>query len=296
MQSSSRSALLAVAALAVTACGTTIRPGERGLAYRALSTPALQTRVLKEGFYWQWPWNDIVKYDVTWQSRTEDVDVLTSDDLHVATRVTVTFRPDDRQLYRLINEIGKNYYADVIRPNFVTIARSEFAKHAHNMLPKEAPVLEGAIVARLRDVIGDKPILLDRVSIDHVAFDPSVSASISKKLATQQALEQKGFEVTMAERDAEIARTRARGEADAVRARAEGEATAITVRGEAQAKAQAAIGKTLTRAYLQYKAFDNPATRYYFVPTGKDGMPIILNTDGGPSPRATDPTYSSIAP
>jgi hypothetical protein len=30
----------------------------------------------------------------------------------------------------------------------------------------------------------------------------------------------------------------------------------------------------------RYKAFDNDATRYYFVPTGKDGLPIILNAEG----------------
>ena len=38
------------------------------------------------------------------------------------------------------------------------------------------------------------------------------------------------------------------------------------------------ISKTLTKQYIELKAFDNPATRYYFVPTGKDGLPLIINT------------------
>lgn len=51
----------------------------------------------------------------------------------------------------------------------------------------------------------------------------------------------------------------------------------MIARGDAQAKAQKAITKTLTTKYLSYKAFDNPATRYYFVPVGKNGLPILID-------------------
>jgi hypothetical protein len=52
------------------------------------------------------------------------------------------------------------------------------------------------------------------------------------------------------------------------------------IKGKAQAEAQQAIAKTLTKEYLQYKAFDGSATRYYFLPTGKDGLPVFINTPG----------------
>ncbi len=71
---------------------------------------------------------------------------------------------------------------------------------------------------------------------------------------------------------------------DVTRIRAEGDAKAIVLKGEA--KAQDAVAKTLTTSYLQYKAFDSPATRYYFVATGKNGMPIIVGTDASSSPKA----------
>ena len=103
----------------------------------------------------------------------------------------------------------------------------------------------------------------------------------------QEVVEQKKFEVLVADRDAEIARTQAKGQADAIRIRAEGEASAIVIKGEAQAKAQAAIAKTLSTGYLQYKAFDNAATRYYFVPTSKNGLPIIIGGADMPA-RAPD--------
>lgn len=276
--------------VALSACiGATVQPGERGLKYSSLGS-GLQSEVRAEGFYFKWPWNSIITYDVRLQSRTEAIEVLTRDNLHVRTAVTVTFRPDEAQLYRLALEIGPGYYPKVIQPVFETIARSEFAGHEHNRLPEESPAIEAAILTRLRAVVKDKPIIVDRVSIAHIEYDPSLTAAVSQKLATQQKLEQKSYEIDIAQKDAEIVRTKARGEADAleieaasqaraIELRSHGEAEAIEVKGKAQATAQAAIAKTLTTRYLQFKAFDSAATRFFFVPTGKNNLPLFLDTE-----------------
>lgn len=265
-------------------CGTTIRTGQLGVKYAAFKKPAVQKQIKTEGFYFRWPWNSYVKYDVTLQSTTEQVEVLTADALHVTTRVTVTYRPERTRIYELATQIGRQYYAEVIRPAFVTIARAEFARHIHNDIAKDSPAIEDKIAADLRAAIAGKPLEIDRVSVDHVAFDPTLTKAISAKLAMQQFVEQKRFEMDVADRDAEIARLQAKGQADATRIRAEGEAKSIVLKGEAQAQAQAAITKTLSTTYLQYKAFDGSATRYYFVPTSKNGLPILLGGDAQ-SPR-----------
>ena len=289
MRTISMRSVWAVGALVVLAgCGTTIRTGQLGVKYAALRKPALQQQIKPEGFYWRWPWNGYVAYDVTWQSKTEPIEVLTADALHVATRVTVTFRPDRARIYELATQIGRRYYDEVIRPPFVTITRSELGRHSHADLVKDSPMIEQKIAAALTEAIGGRPLQVDRVSIDHIEYDPTVTKAISAKLAMQEVVAQKKFEVDVAERDAEIARTQARGQADAIRIRAEGEAQAMVIKGEAQAKAQSAISKTLSTGYLQYKAFDNAATRYYFVPTSKSGLPIILGGEAAPV-RAPDP-------
>lgn len=281
----------------LTGCWTSIRTGQVGVKYSALSRPALTEQVKTEGLYFRLPWNSYISYDVTWQSKTEAVEVLTADVLHVATDVTVTFRPDRTRIFDVARLIGRQYYEEIIRPPFLTIARAEFSRHLHNDLAKESPEIERQILAELRKAIGDKPLEVDRVSVNHVAYDPTVTKSISAKLAMQQMVEQKKFEIEVAERDAEIARTQAKGEADAIRIRAEGEGRAIVIRGEAQAAAQAAIAKTLSNAFLQYKAFDSPTTRYYFVPTGTNGLPIILGNDGAQSvhpPKADDSATTAM--
>jgi len=267
------------AAVASTACiGTTIPPGKAGIKYIALDDGGLEKRVRPEGFYFQWWWNDIIVYDVTWQTREEKVDVLTADDLHVPTAVAVTFRARQAELYRLHTEIGPSYYEDVIRPAFMTLSRSEFAKYEHNQLAKKGPEIERSILAKLRKTLRGKPLDVDHVSITHIQYDAAVTGAISSKLVQEQVAEKKHYEVQIAKQDAEIARTLARGRADSVRIEADGEAQAIIVKGKAQAEAQKAISATLDRQYLQYKAFDGKATQYYFVPIGKDGLPLIIDT------------------
>ena len=269
---------LAALAVLITGCTTYVKPGQEGLRYRSFHRPALQSAAKSEGIYWRWPWNDVKIYDVTWQSKSEPIEILTADDLHVQTTVTVTFRPNPAKLYDLATQLGEDYYEKVIRPPFMTISRSEFAKHEHNRLAKDSPAIESDILAKLQAVATGKPIEIGRVSIDHIQYDRAVTEAISAKIATEQQVQQKELEVKVAAQDAEIARTRAQGQADAVRINAEGEAKAIIIKGEAQGKAQTSITQTLTPEYLQYKAFDNSATRYYFVPVGKDGLPLIVNT------------------
>ena len=266
-------------AVGIAGCGATVRPGQRGLKYYPLQTPGLQKEVKPDGFHWLLPWNSLVSYDVTWQSQTEKLDILTSDTLHVATDVTITYRPIGERLYDLHTQIGPSYYERVIRPPFLTIARSEFARHAHNDLAKDGSEIETRVLRDLREAVAGIPVEIDRVTIRHIEYDRGLTAAISTKLATAQKVEQKEFELKIADRDAEIARLAARGRGDAVRIEAEGQAAATVLKAQAQSKAQAEIARTLTPGYLRYKAFDSDATRYYFVPTGKDGLPIIVGAD-----------------
>jgi regulator of protease activity HflC (stomatin/prohibitin superfamily) len=268
-------------ALFAVGCGTTVRPGQAGVRYSGWGA-GLQKDVKNEGFYFQWPWNDVFVYDITWTSKTEEVEALTADSLHVPVKVTVTYRPRRAELPRLATELGRSYYEQVIEPSFLTLTRAEFARYRHNELGLNSPAIEQSIADKLRSVISSKPIEIDRVAISHIQYDGHVTAAISEKRAAVERVDQKASELLIAAQDAEIARTAARGQADALRINAQGQADAIVVRGEAQARAQDEIGKTLTTSYLKYKAFDNDSTRYYFVPVGKDGLPIIVGTDDAP--------------
>ncbi len=273
--------LLGAAVLFLTGCGTMIRPGEMGLKNIVFHKPALKKEIRPEGFYWQWPWNGMVSYDVTWQSREERIDVLTADDLHVSTEVIVTYRPVPGEIYQLHTQIGRSYYSDIIQPAFITLVRSEMTNYKHNDLARKSATIESRVLDNLRQALDGKPLKVDSVWIRHIEFDPALTKAISVKLAKEQQVEQKVHELESAKIEADIARAVAEGRSDSVRIMAQGEAEATVIKGKAQAEAQGAIIETLSKEYLQYKAFDSDATRYYFVPVGKDGLPLIINTETG---------------
>ncbi|HEX2055124.1 MAG TPA: hypothetical protein VHF07_01445 [Nitrospiraceae bacterium] len=103
-----------------------------------------------------------------------------------------------------------------------------------------------------------------------------VLAAVEQKQAKEQEKEQKEFELVIAEKDAEIARWRARGEGDAIRIRAEGEAEGLRIRSAGQAKAQETIAKTITPEYLQFKLYDSQNAKFVLLPD-KLSMPLLLN-------------------
>jgi regulator of protease activity HflC (stomatin/prohibitin superfamily) len=278
-----RNLLVALALSLCGACAARVNPGQAGLMYRAIRTPALKNEVLPPGRYKVWGFKDLIVYDVTSQNKNEEVAALTADTLHVPVTVTVSYHPRKDQIYKLHTEIGPDYYTKILGPAFITLVRAEISRHMHNDLAKESPMIEQTVRDKLQAIANRHYIQIDQIAIRHIDYDDTVTASISHKIATRQKSEQKAYEVQIAERDAEIARTSAKGRADATRIQADGDAAAIIARGNAQAKAQEAIAKTLTPAYLQYKAFDNHAASFYFIPQGKDGLPIIVNTEKPPA-------------
>lgn len=272
-----RAWLIPVVLFVAPACASQVRPGEAGLMYRAIGSPRLSREVLGPGRYRVWGFRSLIRYDITSQNKNEVVHVLTADTLHVPVTATVTYHVRRNNLYELHTEIGHKYYDKIVGPAFITLVRSEFSRHQHNDLAHESPEIERTVLAKLQKIAAKHYIDIDQVAIRHIDFDGTVTDAISKKIATRQLAEQKAYEVEIAEKNAEIARTAARGQADATRIQAEGEAAGIVARGEAQARAQDAIAQTLTQGYLQYKAYDNAGASYFFVPTGKDNLPVIVN-------------------
>jgi regulator of protease activity HflC (stomatin/prohibitin superfamily) len=274
-----RTPILFLALLLLQGCVWVVQPGQAALFYRPRRTPAFSNKVMDPGRYRTWGRSKLVVYDLTSQNRNEVVHLLTADNLHVPVTVTVTYHVRKDQLYKLHTEIGPDYYQKILGPAFITLVRAEFSQHMHNDMAKESPQIERIVREKLEEIALKHALEIDQVAIRHIDYDDTVTASISRKIATRQQAEQKVYEVQIAERDAEIIRTQARGRADATRLQGEGDAAAIVARGSAQAEAQDKIGKTLTPGYLQYKAFDNHAASYFFVPTGKDALPVIINAE-----------------
>lgn len=263
-------------------CGTTVDAGKRGLRWYPL-TGGLMKEPLRDGFYWRAPWNDVFEYDVRYQSFTEKVDALTADDLSVTLHAAITMRPIAEEVYFLAQEVGHNWYVQLVRPQFLSAVRGVVAQYTMITLPERSSEIGNKIEAVMVESLKGRHLDVYSVALSEIEFSQMVLKAIEQKQAKEQEKEQKEFELVIAERDAEIARIQAKGEGDALRIRAEGEGESLRIRAIGQSQAQEIITKTLTPDYLKFKLYESPNAKMIIVPD-KLNVPIIVSP-GSDQPR-----------
>jgi len=267
--------------------GTSVQPGQRGLMWRPFSE-GLSTEPLKDGFYWRAPWNDVYLYDVRWQSFTEGIDALSADDLQVIVKAAIILRPIPEEVYFLAHEVGSDFYPRIVKPEFLAAVRSVVSGYNMVTVPEKSAEIASKIQAVVVEKLKGRHLMIQSVALADVDFPQIVLSAIEQKQAKEQEKEQKEFELTIASKDAEIMRTRAKGEGDSIRIRAEGEAEGLRIRSIGQAKAQETITKTLTADYLRYKLYDSPNSKLVLLPD-KLSVPILVNP-GSDQPHQLVPT------
>ena len=254
--------LLALAMLA--GCGTTVPGGYHGIYWQRFQ--GVDTTIYADGFKWHWPWSDVVLYDTRWKTESENVDILSLDDLHMEVEIALRLKPNANELYQLHQQVGPNFYREVVQQQFRAVTRTVLAKYKYSDITKKSIEIQDAILAQLKDAMNGKHLDLNATEIKHVDYPALVKQAADSKLATEQRLMQKEFEEKIAEKDAEIKIIEAKG----------------------QQTAQRIIDSTLTPTYLQYRALDvqkalvnSSNASFFFVPVGQNGLPIIVNAGTG---------------
>lgn len=283
--------LTAISLLLLTsACaGTSVQPGQRGLMWRPFSE-GLSNEPLKDGFYWRAPWNSVYLYDIRWQSYTENVDALSADDLQVLVKAAIIVRPIPEEVYFLAHELGTDFYPRVVKPEFLAAVRSVVSGYSMVTVPERSAEIASKVQAVVVQKLKGRHLEIQSVALADVDFPQIVLNAIEQKQAKEQEKEQKEFELTIAAKNADIARTTAKGEGDAIRIRAEGEAEGLRIRAIGQAKAQETITRTLTPDYLRYKLYDSPNSKLVLLPDNLN-VPILVNpgTDQSHQLLSTEP-------
>jgi len=263
-------------------CGSTVDAGKRGLRWYPL-TAGLMKEPLKDGYYWHAPWNNVFAYDVRLQSFTEKVDALTADDLSVTLHAAITMRPIAEEIYFLAQEVGNNWYPQLVRPQFLSAVRGVVAQYTMVTLPERSSEIGNKIEAVMVESLKGRHLDVYSVALSEIEFPQMVLKAIEQKQAKEQEKEQKEFELVIAQRNAEIARIQAKGEGDALQIRAEGEGESLRIRAKGQSQAQEIITKTLTPDYLKFKLYESPNAKMIIMPD-KPNVPIIVNP-GPDQPR-----------
>ncbi len=172
---------------------------------------------------------------------------------------TILYRLDTAEAGSVYRNLGTNYIQKLIRPSSRTCIRDAYAS---------VPMVEAATTAResiseaittcLRSKIEPRGFLLEDFQLRNVQVDEEVQQAIDLKVAAQQEVQRKIFELEATATEAEKRRIEAKGIADAeqiIRCGAvivEKEQDGATIE-VAEAKSGESCEERLTPAYLQYQ-------------------------------------------
>lgn len=242
--------------------------GERAVVFNRFT--GIEHRQLKPGFNILIPFiQKPIIYDVRNQTYTmsgistegqivgdDSIKALTSDGQPVGLELSVIYRIDDQNVWRLHEEIGPNYIEKILRPsiretirtvvsrysvielfssNWIDIARTrgfEMADPPAEGEPVGRELVQMDMERTLKPKLKDKYIIVDTVLLRNVTFSDEYRQAIERKQVAQQEAERMKYVLEKAQKEKEEKVIVAEGDKQATVIRAEGESEAIRLKGD----------------------------------------------------------------
>ena len=242
--------------------------GERAVIFNRFT--GIERRQLEPGFNILIPFiQKPIIYDVRNQTYTmsgisaegqivgdDSIKALTSDGQPVGLELSVIYRIDDQNVWRLHEEIGPNYVEKILRPSIRETTRTVVSRYSvielfssnwidiartRGFEMADAPA-EGELVGRelvqmdmektLKPKLKDKYIIVDTVLLRNVTFSDEYRQAIERKQVAQQEAERMKYVLEKAQKEKEEKVIVAEGDKQATVIRAEGESEAIKLKGD----------------------------------------------------------------
>lgn len=225
--------IFVLAVLSTSCAYYTVNPGHRGLRFDphqgGLNEQVLQPGIYNLGWCFLRDCGNVNDYDVTFSTHKEVVHTTSSEGLTMDVHLAIIYRPVISELFDLANEIGPNFYDEVIGPEFRSSSRGVFARHPYGELMVKNEKIEDEIENEVRRRTHGKHVEVASITIEAVDYAPEIATAVRQKLvAEQDALRQKAAieaealrKRTQIETEAQSARLRSESETEAEKRHAE---------------------------------------------------------------------------
>lgn len=188
-------------------------------------------RPLNSGINFVNPLARVINMSIRTQEDKETMSVPSKEGLNVALDVSVLYKLDPLKVVEVYKTIGSSYQDVILVPQYRAAARGVTVGHeAKALYTSERELLAQAIFDSLRQLVGERGIIIERVLLRAITLPPTVSAAIEQKLRAEQEAERMKFVLQKEQQEAERKRVEAGGIRDA----------------------QTIINQSLTSQYLQY--------------------------------------------
>jgi len=247
--------------LALTQCFTVVPAGHVGVVD---FFGMVSDNTLKAGINFVNPLARVIKFSVKTQEIKEVMDVPSKEGLTVQLEVSALFHLNPDKAATVYKTIGENYVQIILEPNFRSVVRGITAGYeARALYTSEREVLAQTIVKELEKIVEPRGITVEATPLRRVGLPAGLSASIEEKLRAEQESQRMQFVLMKERQEADRKRIEAQGIADFQRIVAQG------------------ISEQLLRwkgIEATEKLANSPNAKVVIIGSGKDGLPIILDT------------------
>ncbi|MBI4297725.1 MAG: prohibitin family protein [Chloroflexi bacterium] len=223
----------------------------------------------------------VVHMDTQTRAYSADAEAASADLQDVSTTVTVNYKLDPANVFKVYQDLRSDYVARIIAPSVQEAVKSVTAKYAAEQLITQRQKVKEDITTALEGRLAQKWIVLEAVSITNFSFSKVFQDAIElKQKAAQDALTAEN-KLRQIQVEAAQAKAQAEGQKDAAIAQAEGakqsiilnaqgQAEATLTLAEAQAKANKLLSDSLSTALIQYTEIQklSPDVKVIIAPPG----------------------------
>ncbi len=219
---------------------------------------------LKAGINLRNPLARIVKMSIKTQELTEDMPVPSKEGLTVQLDVTTLFHLDPEKAAEIYKTVGADYANIILVPQFRSVCRGVTANYeAKALYTAQRELLAKAIQQELNGLINARGIIIESVPLRRVGLPKKVTDAIEDKLKAEQESQRMEWVLTKEKQEAERKRIEAKGISDF----------------------QNIVAQGISQPLLRWKGIEateklasSPNAKVIVIGAGKDGLPIILDT------------------
>lgn len=247
----------------------TIRPGHLGVLFSRFFGGTIMNRTYDEGVHIILPWDKMYIYDVRIQEETQDINVLTLDGLTVSVQVSLRFQLIRDNLPQLHRNIGPEYERKIVTPIMNSAVRQTIGSYRPDALYSTArQVLQDQMLVESIEEMGRIPILIHGFVVKGIVLPQNVNNAIESKLIAEQDYLRYFYLVKQAKE----------------------EAKRKAIEGYGIQYYQSLVNSNMTPNFLLFEGIKatkalaaSKNAKIVVVGGGKNGLPLILNTDSVPA-------------